>query len=163
VLKKTSACTGLVIATAAGALLASPPAHAQVDLGRYSSHHHHRTHNRNWNGNHNRPRIFIRIYVYNKNNNRAQALIQAPRDRERPIILSRDRGEGVRNRGRTAIRAAQDVAPATSADQGPAVTNQDTAGPAVTGRTVPLDGHGTGGIDQGPVGDDGVSDASPTS
>lgn len=89
-LNKTSAYIGLVIATAAGALLANSPANAQVDLVRGSHHHrhhghhfrfHHRSHNRNWNGNHNRPRIFIRIYIYNKNNNRAIAVARPERGR----------------------------------------------------------------------------------
>jgi hypothetical protein len=92
VLKKTSANTGLVIATAAGALLTGSPAFAQPELvtgghhhfsHRFSHHSHHR--NRNWNGNHTRPRIFIRIYIYNKNNNRTQALVAPQRDSGRPV------------------------------------------------------------------------------
>ena len=95
-LKKTSACIGLVVATAAGALLASSPASAQVNLAHYSHHyrsHHYRSHhhNRNWNGNRHHGRIFIRIYIYNKNTNHAQALAAAPR-RHRPLRIVRDPG-----------------------------------------------------------------------
>ena len=84
-LKKTSAYTGLVIVTAAGALLASSPAYALDGLVRGSSvHNHHRSHhrNRNWNGNAHHGRIFIRIYIYNKNNNHAVAIARPERRRE---------------------------------------------------------------------------------
>jgi hypothetical protein len=82
VLKKTSAYIGLVIATAAGAVLANSSADAQVNLMSGSHHRfHHRSHNRNWNGNHHRHRIFIRIYIYNKNNNRAIAIARPERER----------------------------------------------------------------------------------
>lgn len=93
-LKKTSASTGLVIVTAAGALLASSPAYALDSLAQgCCSSHHHRSHhrNRNWNGNHHRGRIYIRIYIYNKNNNHAVALARPEHEqREVPPVRQVD-------------------------------------------------------------------------
>jgi hypothetical protein len=87
VLKKTSAYTGLVIVTAAGALLTSSPAYAldSIVRGSHSSNHyrsHHRNHN--WNGNRHHGRIFIRIYIYNKNNNHAVAIARPEHREARP-------------------------------------------------------------------------------
>lgn len=92
-LKKTSASAGLVIVTAAGALLTSSPAYALDSLVRGAHvHSHHRSHhrNRNWNGNHHRGRIFIRIYIYNKNNNHAVALARPERRETRPAAFVDD-------------------------------------------------------------------------
>lgn len=92
VLKKTSAYTGLVIVTAAGALLTSSPAYALDSLVRGSHvRTHHRSHhrNRNWNGNSHHGRIFIRIYIYNKNNNHAVAVAR-PEHRRRTVIRDAD-------------------------------------------------------------------------
>jgi hypothetical protein len=116
VLKKTSACTGLAITTAAGALFTSSPAYAQAPAwgggccGSHHSSHFSRHHNRNWNGNHNRPRIFIRIYIYNKNTNHARAIVLPPRERRRADRVLR--------------------VPALGGDG--AATGLTTAGPAVT-------------------------------
>jgi hypothetical protein len=147
VLKKTSACIGLVVATAAGALPASSPAYAQADLARDSHHYRSHHHNRNWNGNRHHGRIFIRIYIYNKNTNHAQALAAAPR-RHRSVRFVRSPGGDV-----------DGVRPMT-ADQGPATTPQDTtpenAAPASTtpdttnpDTTTPRDSQGTTGTGAG--------------
>jgi hypothetical protein len=156
VLKKTSAYSGLVIATAAGALLTSSPAYAQVDLGRdsSSSSHRHRTHNRNWNGNHNRPRIFIRIYVYNKNNNKAIAVVHP--DRDRAVHVLRVPAQAVRDEG------------ITPAGRGAAVTNQGVVptgqAPATAGQRTARGGQGSAGADQNPRrADGGTDDVTPTS
>jgi hypothetical protein len=156
VLKKTSAYSGLVIATAAGALITSSPAYAQVDLGRdsSSSSHRHRTHNRNWNGNHNRPRIYIRIYVYNKNNNRAIAVVHPERDRAVHVV--RVPAQVIRDEG------------ITPANRGAAVTNQGVVptahAPATAGQRTARGGQGSAGTDQNPrrTGD-GTDDVTPTS
>jgi hypothetical protein len=97
VLKKTSAYTGLVIVTAAGALLTSSPAYALDSLVRGSHvRTHHRSHhrNRNWNGNSHHGRIFIRIYIYNKNNNHAVAVAR-PEHRRRAVIRDAAPMDGV--------------------------------------------------------------------
>jgi hypothetical protein len=97
VLKKTSAYTGLVIVTAAGALLTSSPAYALDGLVRGSHvRFHHRSHHRNhnWNGNAHHGRIFIRIYIYNKNNNHAVAVAR-PEHRRRPVIRDAAPVDGV--------------------------------------------------------------------
>jgi hypothetical protein len=94
VLKWTSASLGLIVVTAGGAPLMSPPAYARAGLvqGWHSHHRHHsRHHNRNWNGNRHHARIFIRIYVYNKNNNKAIAVAARPERRsDRPVLVARD-------------------------------------------------------------------------
>jgi hypothetical protein len=154
VLKKTSAYTGLVIVTAAGALLASSPAYALDSLARggSSSHHHHRSHhrNRNWNGHRHHGRIFIRIYIYNKNNNRAIAVARPEQHRRRAVVLRdsapfRDDPEvrGGRMDRRTPAAASQEI-PASetpaSTDESPASANQ---APVNTG-TTPVDQGGAG-------------------
>jgi hypothetical protein len=155
VLKKTSAYSGLVIATATGALLTGSPAYAQVDLASgSSSHHRHRSHNRNWNGNHNRPRIFIRIYVYNKNNNKAIAVVHPERDRAARVV-------------EVPTRAAR-FKRMTPANRGPVVTGHTAvpAGqvPATAGQRPARDDQDGGGADQNAGGtNDGANDATPTS
>ena len=89
-LKKTSAYTGLVIVTAAGALLTSSPAYALDSMVRGShSRSHHRSHHRNhnWNGHRHHGRIFIRIYIYNKNNNHAVAVARPEHRRHHHPVL----------------------------------------------------------------------------
>jgi hypothetical protein len=153
VLKKTNAYSGLVIATAAGALLTGSPAYAQVDLASgSSSHHRHRSHNRNWNGNHNRPKIYIRIYIYNKNNNKAIAVVHPERDRATRVVRMPSRAARFRH--------------TTSANRGPVVTGQTTvpAGqvPATAGQRPTRDDQG--GADQSAGGtNDGANDATPAS
>jgi hypothetical protein len=93
VLNKTSAYSGLVVVTAAGALLTSSPAYALDSLARGSwSSHHHRSHHRNhnWNGHVHHGRIFIRIYIYNKNNNHAVAVARPERREARRTAFVRD-------------------------------------------------------------------------
>jgi hypothetical protein len=152
VLKKTSACIGLVVATAAGALPASSPAYAQADLARDSHHYRSHHHNRNWNGNRHHGRIFIRIYIYNKNTNHAQALAAAPR-RHRSVRFVRSPGGVV-----------DGVRPMTS-DQDPAITPEATTPEATTPQattpgdsapasttpdtTTPRDSQGTTGTGAG--------------
>lgn len=87
VLKKTCATGGLLLATAAGALLTSSPVSAQVPTwgggccGSHSSFRHFsRHHNRNWNGNENSNLNHIRLHLNNRNNNIAVA--RTGRDRE---------------------------------------------------------------------------------
>ena len=121
-LKKTSAATGLVIVTAAGALLASSPAYALDGLVRGSHVRvHHRSHHRNhnWNGNRHHARIFIRIYIYNKNNNHAVALAR-PERRRREFVRDAVPMDGVlrATRGLTVRRApvrtaSREIAPAS--------------------------------------------------
>ncbi len=79
-LKKTCATGGLLLATAAGALLTSSPVSAQVPAwgggccGSHSSFHSFsRHHNRNWNGNQNTNLNRIRLRIHNRNNNIAVA------------------------------------------------------------------------------------------
>jgi hypothetical protein len=155
VLKKTRAATGLVIVTAAGALLASSPAYALDGLvqGSWSSNRHHsRHHNRNWNGNHHHGRIYIRIYIYNKNNNHAVAIAKPERRRHR-----RDwdddgaRVGGVTTAGRAA-RTFRDIAPA---DPAPAVTtpDQSAANNAPSAPVAPATSTGSApGLDEAATG-----------
>jgi hypothetical protein len=122
VLKKTSAYTGLVIVTAAGALLTTSPAYALESLasGSHSSSHHRSHHrNRNWNGNLHHGRIFIRIYVYNKNNNHAVAIAR-PEHRRSDF---RDPGRIVSDPEPPARRSAPGW---TTPYQAPAATNPGT-------------------------------------
>ena len=85
-LKKTSACTGLAITTAAGALLTGSPAYAQISTwgggccGSHHSSHFSRHHNRNWNGNENENFNHIRLHINNRNNNIAVARTGRDRD-----------------------------------------------------------------------------------
>jgi hypothetical protein len=152
VLKKTSAYTGLVIVTAAGALLTSSPAYALDGLV-HGSHIriHHRSHHRNhnWNGNRHHGRIFIRIYIYNKNNNHAVALAR-PEHRRRAILrdgapvvgapggLIADRTPASLDRGAVApvAPAAADPAPAP-ASAGAAPAENTTAGAPSTTAGAP--------------------------
>jgi hypothetical protein len=99
-LKKTSLIGGMLIATAAGAVITSVPAFAQVPTwggdccGNSNNSHHHfsdRQRNRNWSGNENDNFNRIRLRIHNRNNNVAVA--RTPQQREnRPFIIS-NRGE----------------------------------------------------------------------
>jgi hypothetical protein len=82
VLKKTCATGGLIVAAAAGALVTSLPASAQVPTwgggwgccGSHSSFRHFsRHHNRNFNANENENFNHIRLHINNRNNNIAVA------------------------------------------------------------------------------------------
>ncbi|MFB9834411.1 hypothetical protein [Actinoallomurus acaciae] len=93
-LKKTCAASGLLIATAAGAILTSAPAFAKVPMGgggccggfgNGSG-----THNRSWNGNENESLNHIRLRLHNRNNNIAVARTPGQRD-DRPLVLDDDR------------------------------------------------------------------------
>jgi hypothetical protein len=159
VLKKTSASTGLVIVTAAGALLASSPAYALDSLAQgCCSSHHHRSHhrNRNWNGNHHRGRIYIRIYIYNKNNNHAVAIAKPEHRRRRDFIptvtgIGAGTGGGVVAARRPA-RAFRDSAPAEPA---PAVApvDQSTANNTPSAPVAPATSGGTApGLDEASTG-----------
>ncbi len=153
-LHKTCAYTGLVIATAAGALLASSPAYAMDGLVRGWHHHsyfrsHHRNHN--WNGNRHHARIFIRIYIYNKNNNHAVALARPEHRRHRFW----DPGAGVVG-GLTAGRAPVAVtnqlpaatpdAPVAAAAPVAAPAAAPDLGTAAAPAAVPLDQAATGAV-----------------
>jgi hypothetical protein len=156
VLKKTSASAGLVIVTAAGALLASSPAYA-LDSLTSGSHVriHHRSHhrNRNWNGNRHHGRIFIRIYIYNKNNNHAVAVARPERRHRRPMVMDAvpEPLAGGATREAPVGTTAQDVppapAPAAETNQAPASTTADQTpqtAPAEAPATAPLDEAATG-------------------
>jgi hypothetical protein len=79
VLKKTCVASGMLIATAAGAILTSLPAFAAAPAwgGGCCSSSHSRfgnfTHNRSWNGTENQSRNHIRLHINNRNNNVAVA------------------------------------------------------------------------------------------
>jgi hypothetical protein len=78
VLKKTCLASGMLIATAAGAVITSLPAFAEVPTwgGCCSSSHSrfgHFSHNRSWNGSENENRNHIRLRIHNRNNNIATA------------------------------------------------------------------------------------------
>jgi hypothetical protein len=161
VLKKTSAATGLVIVTAAGALLASSPAYALDALVRGSHVRvHHRSHhrNRNWNGNRHHARIFIRIYIYNKNNNHAVALARPERRRRELVrdavptdgVLGAARGldTGALGTRRAPVRTARQEAAPVSAPE--AATNQSPANTTpATGSAAPM---GAPALDEGATG-----------
>lgn len=190
-LKKTSAYIGLVIATAAGAVLANSSANAQVDLTTGSHHRfHHRSHNRNWNGNHHRGRIFIRIYIYNKNNNRAIAIARPERDRS-PLVVRRPerilgdgggtetrraatrsaatrgaetRGARTRDDGTRSAGSRDDGTPSnsdSSSDRRPASTNEGTSGGA-SGQVTDRDNQAPAG-ERTRSNDESFGDAAPTS
>jgi len=158
VLNKTSASAGLVIVTAAGALLASSPAYAVDGLVRGSwIHSHHRSHhrNRNWNGNRHHSRIFIRIYIYNKNNNHAIAIARPEHRRRRGVVLREAvPADGVIGTpgvdatpvepARGGSREAAPAAPAAETNLAPANTtpDQSTAGAPA----APLDEAATGNV-----------------
>lgn len=164
-LNKTSAYTGLVIVTAAGALLTSSPAYALDSLVRGShSHSHHRSHNRNhnWNGHSHHGRIFIRIYIYNKNNNHAVAVAR-PEHRRHALLQSTVPVGGAitapLNTGAVARRTPANEGTAASApvssNQAPASSNtapdQGSTGtvgaPSTTGAAAPaLDEGATGNV-----------------
>jgi hypothetical protein len=104
-LKKTSLISGMLIATAAGAVITSVPAFAQVPTdgggggggccsSNDSRHHFSDRHrNRSWNGNENDNFNRIRLRIHNRNNNIAVA--RTPQQREnRPIIVSNRDDEG---------------------------------------------------------------------
>jgi len=148
VLKKTSAYTGLVIVTAAGALLTSSPAYALDSLVRGShvrSHHrsHHR--NRNWNGNAHHGRIFIRIYVYNKNNNHAVAVA---RPEHRPHAVHHDGVPVYGTLGTTTDGGGGGV----TAQQAPATANDGAASDPASSNSAPVSGT----PDQGSTGTAGA-------
>ncbi len=95
-LKKTSVVGGMLIATAAGAMITSLPAFAQVPAwgggGCCSSSHSsffHHARNRNWNGNESDNMNHIRLRIHNRNNN---------------IAVARTQGEGRRDAGVTLVR-----------------------------------------------------------
>jgi hypothetical protein len=79
VLKKTCVASGMLIATAAGAILTSLPAFAAAPSwggGCCSSSHSrfgHFSHNRSWNGSENEGFNHIRLRIHNRNNNIAVA------------------------------------------------------------------------------------------
>jgi hypothetical protein len=81
VLKKTCVASGMLIATAAGAILTSLPAFAAAPSwggggGCCSSSHSrfgHFSHNRSWNGSENEGFNHIRLRIHNRNNNVAVA------------------------------------------------------------------------------------------
>jgi hypothetical protein len=86
VLKKTCVASGMLIATAAGAILTSLPAFAGVPAwggggccSGSSSRFGHFSHNRSWNGNENEGLNHIRLHLRNRNNNIAVA--RTSRDR----------------------------------------------------------------------------------
>ncbi|HEY0536867.1 MAG TPA: hypothetical protein VGD53_00790 [Actinoallomurus sp.] len=79
-LKKTCVASGMLIATAAGAILTSVPAFAGVPTwgggGCCASSHSrfgHFSHNRSWNGSENEGLNHIRLRIHNRNNNIATA------------------------------------------------------------------------------------------
>jgi hypothetical protein len=168
VLKKTSAYTGLVIVTAAGALLTSSPAYALDSIVQGShSWNHHRSHHRNhnWNGNRHHGRIFIRIYIYNKNNNRAIAIARPEHRRHRRAFVPTDGvigggvgagggvvgGVGAADRTPAAPEAPAASAPDTaSTNQAPvsagAPADQGTAAAPATTSVAPLDEGATGNV-----------------
>ena len=159
-LKKTSASAGLVIVTAAGALLASSPAYALDSLisGSHSRSHHRSHHrNRNWNGHRHHARIFIRIYIYNKNNNHAVALAH-PERRRRPIIrdamtptafpVTATRAEPTRTTPREVVPAPASTPAETTRTPASTTPQQSTSAapvaPAATPASVPMDETATG-------------------
>jgi hypothetical protein len=85
VLKKTAAAGGVLIATAAGALVTCSPAFAQPTLTGHSLTHLVTNKNRNWNGSENESYNHIRLRIHNRNNNIAVARV--PREeRRRPLV-----------------------------------------------------------------------------
>jgi hypothetical protein len=98
-LTRISVATGVLLSAAAGALISSMPASAQVPTwgggGCCSSSHsrffeHHR--NQNWSGNENEGLNRIRLRIHNRNNNIAVARVPQERD-NRPEIIRDDRRE----------------------------------------------------------------------
>jgi hypothetical protein len=84
VLKKTCVAGGIMIATAAGAMITSLPAFAAAPAwgGCCSSSHSnffHHARNRNWNGNESENLNHIRLRLHNRNNNIAVARTQEER------------------------------------------------------------------------------------
>ena len=85
-LKKTCVASGMLIATAAGAILTSLPAFAAAPSwggGCCSSSHSrygHSSHNRSWNGSENEGYNHIRLRLHNRNNNIAVARTQEERE-----------------------------------------------------------------------------------
>ena len=80
-LKKTCVASGMLIATAAGAIITSLPAFAEVPAwgGCCSSSHSrffNHARNRNWNGNESENLNRIRLRIHNRNNNIAVARTQ---------------------------------------------------------------------------------------
>jgi hypothetical protein len=78
VLKKTCVASGMLIGTAAGAILTSLPAFAAAPAWGgggccSSSRFGHFSHNRSWNGNENESLNHIRLHIRNRNNNIAVA------------------------------------------------------------------------------------------
>ena len=85
-LKKTCVASGMLIATAAGAIITSLPAFAEVPAwggccssshSRFFSH----ARNRNWNGNESENLNRIRLHLNNRNNNIAVARTQEEQGR----------------------------------------------------------------------------------
>ncbi|GLY83574.1 hypothetical protein [Actinoallomurus iriomotensis] len=93
-LKKTCVTSGLLIVTAAGAILTSVPAFAQTPTwggggccSGSSSRFGNFTRNRSWNGNENEGFNHIRLRLHNRNNNIAVARTPERRD-DRPLVLN---------------------------------------------------------------------------
>jgi hypothetical protein len=91
VLKKTAAAGGLLIATAAGALVTCSPAFAEPALTGSSVTHLLSNHNRNWNGSENESVNRIRLRIHNRNNNIAVARVPQERDNRPQVIRADDR------------------------------------------------------------------------
>jgi hypothetical protein len=91
VLKKTCTAGGMLIATAAGAILTSLPAFAATPSwggggcggGCFGGGFGGFNHNRSWNGNENESLNRIRLRIHNRNNNIAVARTRRDRERER--------------------------------------------------------------------------------
>jgi hypothetical protein len=101
VLKKTSVAGGMLIATAAGAIMTTVPAFAGVPAwgggGCCSSSHSsffHHARNRNWNGTENDNLNHIRLRIHNRNNNIAVARNDEERSQRPLIIQDRERHHG---------------------------------------------------------------------
>ncbi|MCW2946742.1 MAG: hypothetical protein JWR24_3459 [Actinoallomurus sp.] len=88
-LKKTIAAGGLLITTAAGALVTCTPAFAEASVVGHSQTHlvSNKNKNRNWNGTENESFNHIRLRIHNRNNNVAVARVQ-PSRRQRPVIVT---------------------------------------------------------------------------
>lgn len=87
-LKKTCVAGGMLIATAAGAMITSLPAFAEVPAwggccGSSHSSFFHNARNRNWNGSESENLNHIRLHLNNRNNNIAVARTPEEERRDR--------------------------------------------------------------------------------